>query len=35
MEYEKEQLATLTHSDLKLNFSNAMDLDHIITMLPK
>lgn len=35
MEYQKEQLASLTHSDLKLSFSNAMDLDHIISMLPK
>lgn len=36
MEYDKEHhLAKLTHSDLKLSFSDAFDLDHIIDMLPK
>ena len=35
IEFEKEVLAKLTHSDIKMSFSEAMDLDHIIGMLPK
>ena len=35
IEFEKEALAKLTHNDIKVGFSEAMDLDHIIGMLPK